>query len=213
MEVRKSKETFTELWAVKYPGAEPGSLKREEGFTMIKGGKGYTIADIEALPEGERAELIDGEMFMMAPPMTVHQRILVKLAVKISLYITNNKGKCEVLPAPFGVYIKKDNRNYVEPDISVICDRKKLDEKGCQGAPDWVIEILSPSSIKMDCERKVKLYRETGVREYWIVDPEKETVAVYDFEHSETAQNSFSDRVKAGISEDLWLDFSEMDLR
>ena len=129
--------------------------------------------------------------------------------------------------------IKKDNRNYVEPDISVICDREKLDEKGCHGAPDWVIEILSPSSIKMDCERKVRLYRETGVREYWIVDPEKGTVSVYDFEHSvvqgtgahtdgacalsvdpgdEPVRYTFSERVKAGIFENLWLDFSEMDL-
>lgn len=84
----------------------------------IRGGKGYTIADIEALPPGKRAELIDGEMFQM--------------------------------DTPFGVYIKKDNRNYVEPDISVICDREKLDQKGYHGAPDWAIEIVSPSSVKMD---------------------------------------------------------------
>lgn len=191
---------------------EVKNWKDEGFFAMIKGGKGYTIADIERLPEGERAELIDGEMFMMATPMTIHQRILIRLAVKISLYITDNKGKCEVLPAPFSVYIKKDNRHYVEPDICVICDHEKLDEKGCHGAPDWVVEILSPSSVEMDCEWKLKLYREAGVREYWIVDPEKETVAVHDFEHNESMQYTFSERVKVGIFEDLWLDFSEMDL-
>lgn len=206
--------------------AESGPIKRKGDFVMIKGGKGHTIADIEALPNGKRAELIDGEMFMMAPPMTVHQRILIRLAVKISLYITEKNGKCEVLPAPFGVYIKKDNSHYVEPDISVICDREKLDERGCQGAPDWVIEILSPSSVTMDCERKVKLYREAGVREYWIVDPEEEAVTVYEFGRAETSgetdphaedrfmplHHTFSERIKAGIFEDLWLDFSEMDL-
>ena len=123
----------------------------------------------------------------------------------------------------------------MEPDISVICDRDKLDKKGCQGAPDWVIEILSPSSVEMDCERKVRLYRETGVREYWIADPEKETVTVYDFAHSRAAQGtgtytagtcaaapeqrdvpvcySFSEPVKAGIFENLYLKLSEMDLR
>lgn len=183
--------------------------KREERLEMIKGGKGYTTADIEALPEGERAELIDGEMFMMAPPMTVHQRILVKLVFEIETYIRKNKGNCELLPAPFGVYIKKDNRNYVEPDISVICHGDRLDEKGCHGAPDWIIEIVSPSSKKMDYERKTALYREAGVREYWIVDPDRETVTVYEAERWDApVSHSFLEQIKVGIYEDLYIDFS-----
>ena len=220
MEVRKLRE-----WK---------EAETREQFMEIKGGKGYTIADIEALPEGERAELIDGELFRMDSPLRIHQDILMQLAIEISLYVKKNKGNCKVYPAPFAVRIKKDNRNYVEPDISVICDRDRLDEKGCQGAPDWVIEILSPSSVKMDCERKVKLYYETGVREYWIVDPEKQMVMVYDFEHGKVPRQtdvctngtcalaakpwdkpsyySFSERVKVGIFEDLFVDFSEMDL-
>lgn len=185
--------------------------KREERFTMIKGGKGYTTADIEALPEGERAELIDGEMFRMDTPMTIHQRILVKLTVEISLYITKKQGTCEVLPAPFSVYIKEDQRNYVEPDISVICDKDKIDEKGCHGAPDWVIEIVSPSSRKMDYELKTMLYREADVREYWIVDPEQETVTVFDFENGrEAVRYAFSERIKAEIYGDLYIGFSEL---
>jgi Uma2 family endonuclease len=196
----------------------------------LKGGKGYTLADIEALPEEERAELIDGEMFRMDAPLRIHQDIVMELSFEIKSYIRKNKGNCKVYAAPFAVRIKKDNLNYVEPDISVVCDHEKLDEKGCYGAPDWVIEILSPSSVKMDCERKVKLYCETDVREYWIVDPEKETVTVYDFAHSDTAQPtdgacalaaeswnkpmlySFTKQVKAGIFENLWLDFSKLDL-
>ena len=219
MEVRKTQE-----WE---------GLGREEQFMAIKGGKGYTIADIEALPEGERAELIDGEMFRMDTPTWTHQRLLIELAMEISLYIKKNKGKCKVMPAPFAVYIKKDNRNYVEPDISVICDMGKKSEKGCQGAPDWAIEIVSPSSIKMDYERKVELYREAGVREYWIVDAEKEMVTVYDFEHSKTLcqtdvrtqdtcaaalkqweeplHYAFSEKIKVGIFEDLYLKLSELD--
>lgn len=182
----------------------------------IKGGKGYTTADIEALPEGERAELIDGEMFRMDAPSLTHQDLLVQLLFEIGLHIRKNKGPCKVLPAPFGVYIKKDDRNYVEPDISVICDRGRLNQKGCHGAPDWVIEIMSPSSIKMDCERKVKLYQETGVREYWIVDTERESVTVYDFEHCKTARETpslyaFSERIKVGIFEDFYLELSQMD--
>ena len=220
MEVRKLQE-----W---------NGTETRERFMEIKGGKGYTIADIEALPERERAELIDGEMFRMDAPTWTHQDILMEIAFEIKAYIRQNKGKCKVMPAPFAVYIKKDRYNYVEPDISVICDEEKKGEKGCQGAPDWVIEILSPSSVKMDCERKVRLYRETGVREYWIVDPERETVTVYDFEHSEAARGtdtytagtcaavpeqrdvpvcySFSEPVKAGIFENLYLKLSEMDL-
>lgn len=194
--------------------------KREEGFTMLKGGKGCTIADIEALPEGERAELIDGELFRMDAPVRQHQDILVKLILKIGTYIEKNKGKCKIYPAPFAVYIKKDKYNYVEPDISVVCDKDKLDEKGCQGAPDWMIEIVSPSSKLMDYERKVKLYREAGAREYWIVDSGRETVTIYDFERSalcsagrepELMRYSFSERIKVGIFEDLWLNLSEMD--
>ena len=220
MEVRKPKEweSFPEIREVK--GSEEvretkstaETMRRKDGFTMLKGKRGYTIADIEALPEGERAELIDGELFRMDAPMTIHQKLLMELAFEIKLYIRNQKGKCEIYPAPFAVRIKKDNLNYVEPDISVICDRDKLDEKGCQGAPDWMIEIVSPSSKKMDYERKVQLYREAGAREYWIVDPETETVTVYNFAScSDPVQYPFSDRIKVGIFEDLWLNLSEMD--
>lgn len=184
---------------------------REEDLLMeMDGRKGYTIADIEALPDGERAELIDGEMFMMSPPMTVHQRILVKLIFEIETYIRKNKSNCELLPAPFGVYIKKDDRNYVEPDISVIYHGDKLDERGCHGAPDWVIEIVSPSSRKMDYVRKTALYQETGVREYWIVDPKKEMVTIYEADRWDIPVcHSFSEQIQVGIYEDLYLDFTE----
>ena len=203
---------------------EVRSPKGEEGLTMLKGGKAYTIADIEELPEGERAELIDGELFRMDAPTWIHQDILVNLVFEIKKYIRKNTGKCKVMPAPFAVYIKKDKYNYVEPDISVICDEGKKCEKGCQGAPDWIIEIVSSSSKTMDYERKVILYREAGTCEYWIVDPAIETVTVYDFGRSasrgtgerdsqatEAVQYAFSDRIKAGIFEDLWLNLSEMD--
>ncbi len=214
------------------------ALEREEYFMTIEGGKAkianqmltegevdtdegrrfprrglYTIADIEALPEGERAELIDGEMFMMSAPMLRHQKILMWLSAKIWNYIMEHGGSCEVLPAPFAVYIKDDGKNYVEPDISVICDPDKLDEKGCHGAPDWVIEIVSSSSKDMDYERKLALYEEAGVREYWIVDPIQGNVTVYNFgTMTMVEQYSFSDRVKVGIYEDLHLDFNEVDI-
>lgn len=183
-------------------------IGREELFMEIRGGKTYTTADIEALPEGERAELIDGEMFMMAAPGTTHQELLVNLFFEIETYIRKNKGRCKMYPAPYGVYIKDDN--FVEPDISVICDKEKIDEKGCHGAPDWIIEIVSPSSKKMDYMRKTVLYQEAGVREYWIVDSAKKTVTVYETDHWDApVRHSFSDQIKVGIYENLYIDFSD----
>lgn len=109
----------------------------------------YTIEDIYALPDGQRAELIDGKIYYMAPPSLKHQRISGRLYQSIANYIDSKNGKCEVLAAPFAVFLNDDDINYLEPDISVICDIFKLDEKGCHGAPDWVIEIVSPGSKRL----------------------------------------------------------------
>lgn len=168
----------------------------------------YTIEDIYALPEGERAELIDGQIYMMAPPNTRHQRISGYLNWKISDYIYSHKGKCQVYAAPFAVYLDESTNTYVEPDISVICDSNKLDDKGCNGAPDWIIEIVSPASKRMDYYTKLFKYRTAGIREYWIVDPSKERIIVYNFEQSTMDEYSFTDSVKAGIYSDLLIDFS-----
>lgn len=176
----------------------------------IEGENKYTVADIEALSEGERAELIDGEMFMMAAPALVHQDMLMWLGTTIRNYIAEHKGECRVLPAPFAVYIKKDQYNYVEPDISVICDRDKLDNRGCHGAPDWVIEIVSPSGRRMDYVRKLALYSEAGVRLYWIVDPARKNITVYDLGHDGAPEfHSFSEQVSVDIYEEFVIDFSE----
>lgn len=105
-----------------------------------------TIEDIYTLPEGERAELIDGRIYYMAPPSTIHQRILNYISTEINLYIRNNNGTCEVFPLPFAVFLNKDDENYVEPDISVICDKDKITEKGCYGAP---VGIYKGFSIKL----------------------------------------------------------------
>lgn len=189
---------------------EHAVIGREGFFMTIEGGKKYTVADIEALPEGERAELIDGEMIMMATPTLVHQDLLMWLSYMIKRYIMEHKGRCRVLPAPFAVYIKNDQYNYVEPDISVICDRDKLDNKGCHGAPDWAVEIVSPSCSRMDYVRKLALYSEAGVRIYWIVDPMRRNITVYDLEHDGASElHSFNERVKVDIYDDFEIDFSE----
>lgn len=161
----------------------------------------YTIEDIYALPDGEHAELIDGQIYYMSPPSWSHQRISRKLHQTIANYIDSNNGKCEILAAPFAVFLNNDDINYVEPDLSVICDLSKLDDKGCHGAPDWVIEIVSPSSKPRDYMTKLFKYRTANVREYWIVDPMKELVTVYGFEKNIVEQYNFGEEVPAGIYE------------
>lgn len=170
-----------------------------------------TVNDIYALPDGQRAELIDGQMYMMAPPMRVHQRLVHQLEKVIGNYIDAKHGSCEVYPAPFAVFLNADDRNYVEPDISVVCDREKLNEKGCSGAPDWIIEITSPSTSRLDYGIKLFKYRTAGVREYWIVNPETRTVNVYDFEHEEgTNQFSFDSTISVCIYDDLTIRIADL---
>ncbi len=169
--------------------------------------KTYTVEDIYALPDGERAELVDGVVYDMSPPSRRHQRILLHLGRKIADYIEGKKGECEVNIAPFAVFLTKDDSNYVEPDISVVCDAGKLTDKGCNGAPDWVIEIVSKSSRHMDYYIKLFKYQKAGVREYWIVDPEKEVVTVYSFENETMEQYAFEDAVPVGIYDGFTITF------
>lgn len=165
--------------------------------------KAYTIDDIYSLPDGERAELIDGKIYYMALPNTKHQRLVHFFDREIGNYIQNNNGECEVLPAPFAVFLNEDEINYVEPDISVICDRDKITDKGCNGAPDWIIEIVSPGNKPMDYFTKLFKYRSAGVREYWIVDPTREVVTVYRFEKETMEQYSFGEDIPVGLYEDF----------
>lgn len=167
--------------------------------------KVYTMKDIYALPDGERAELINGEIYYMSPPSWTHQKLSREMCFSIADYIKNMSGACEVLAAPFAVFLNQDDTNYFEPDISVICDLSKLDEKGCHGAPDWIIEIVSPSSRPRDYIKKMLKYGTAGVREYWIVDPEKRMVTVYQFEEERMEQYAFGEDVPVGIFEDLFI--------
>ena len=164
----------------------------------------YTIDDIYALPEGQRAELIDGQIYDMAPPSPMHQELVMELSATLRDYIKKNGGPCKVYPAPFAVFLNEDDRNYVEPDISVICDPSKVDNRGYQGTPDFIIEIVSPSSQRMDYLTKLFKYRTAGVREYWIVNPLQRTVQVYSFEGTEdSTQYSFDDEITVTIYGDL----------
>lgn len=171
----------------------------------------YTVADIYALPDGQRAELIDGQMYLMAPPRRIHQEIISQFTKIIGQYIDTHGKPCKIYPAPFAVFLNDDGKNYVEPDISVICDKKKLDEYGCNGAPDWVIEVISPSDPQRDYDIKLFKYRSSGVREYWIVNPMTHITNVYDFEYGNgTNQYTFDEDIPVCIYEDFRINITKL---
>ena len=175
----------------------------------------YTEEDYYNLPENVRAELINGQIYYMSAPSRIHQEILMFLSKTIANYIDSKKGPCKVYPAPFAVKLfSEDDRNVVEPDISVICDPNKLTDRGCTGAPDWIVEIVSPSNSSHDYIRKLNLYADAGIREYWIVNPIKESIFVYHLEETkfEAAAYTFQDKIKVNIYDDLWIDFPGLGL-
>lgn len=173
-----------------------------------------TIADIEALPEGTRAELFDGRVFFNTAPTLTHQDIVSFLHGTIWNYIRSKGGKCKVFTSPVDVQLNADDvYNLVQPDVAVVCDRDKLkDGKRCIGAPDWVIEVVSPSTKAQDYIVKLNKYLAAGVREYWIVDPKQERVSMRNFEELDYNTCSFNESAKVGIYPDLEINFAEMEL-
>jgi len=139
----------------------------------------YTYADYLTWADDVRQELIDGIPYLLAAPTVTHQRVLGELFLQLRQFL---KGKrCEVFISPFDVRLNPNDGDdtVVQPDLLVVCDKSKLDKKGCKGAPDMIIEILSPSSTKMDKFIKMRKYNQAGVREYWIVDPEGQYAHVH----------------------------------
>ena len=172
----------------------------------------YTVDEFYETQDNDRLELINGEIFYMAPPSRIHQKVLGFLYNHIYNYINSKGGDCEVYPAPFGVQLSKDENTVVEPDISVICEKNKLTDRGCLGAPDWIIEIASPSDPSHDYLTKLNLYMNAGVREYWIVDPVGKRISVYTKASSLPAAYDFTDTIPVGIYPDLSIDFSELEI-
>ncbi len=174
----------------------------------------YTEDDYYNLPESARAELIDGQFYAMAAPSRIHQAISGELFLVIGNYLKQKGGLCRVFSAPFAVKLFDSRKTIVEPDISIICDPAKLTDKGCSGAPDWIIEISSPGNPGHDYVRKLNLYMDAGVREYWIVNPEKQTVLVYYFEQTafDVRQYTFQDKPAVNIYDDFQIDFARLDI-
>lgn len=179
------------------PYASEGRMTRRHIGAKAQGE--YTIADILALPSGIRAELIDGVIYDLAAPSYTHQKLLGEIFLQIANFIKDNKGSCKVITAPFAVNLNEDDRTYLEPDVMVVCDDNKLSERSVNGAPDFVAEILSPSTAKRDRAEKRLKYRRSGVREYWLVDPVLSEVECFFFEKSCYKVYNFTDKIPVEI--------------
>ena len=177
----------------------------------------YSFADALTWGENERIEIIYGEAYMMSPPSRMHQEISMELSRQFSNFLHNRP--CRVYAAPFAVRpfeAKEDSPEDVdtmlEPDLTIVCNPDKLDNYGCKGAPDMVIEILSPSTRRHDLSLKYRLYQRAGVREYWIVDPVGETVQVFRLEDGlyNAADVYTGGTVPVGLWEDFSVDLSQV---
>lgn len=157
-----------------------------QAFSEKKQGE-YTIEDYYALPDDQRVELIDGVIYDMSSPTFVHQDILSEIFKQLILFITSKKGNCKPLMSALDVRVDCTDRTMVQPDIMIICEKNKdkIRRWGIMGAPDFVLEVLSPSTRKKDMTIKLGKYSESDVREYWILDPDKRKLVVYDLEHEE----------------------------
>jgi Uma2 family endonuclease len=189
--------------------AQMSSVKKQD--------KIYTYADYLSWPEEERWEIIDGQIYDMSPaPSRIHQELLSEILRQFANYLIDKP--CRVYPAPFDVRFpgqQEQNQdriiNVVQPDITVVCDPEKLDDKGCLGAPDLVIEITSASTAKKDFNEKFHLYESFGVKEYWIVLPGENMVFVYTLsknKYGEAEKFSFTEEIPVGIFKDLIISLS-----
>lgn len=170
-----------------------------------------TLAQYEALPKSRRMEVFDDIAYDMASPSQIHQAILLELCTLLYSYVKGKEGDCRVFPAPFDVKLSDHPLTIVQPDIMIVCDKDKLDENRCNGAPDFIIEIVSPSNPADDYIRKAYYYKIYGVREYWIVDPKRRMVTVNFFEGNLIhVAYSFDATIKVNIYHDLYISFSDI---
>ena len=172
----------------------------------------YTLEDYYRIPDERRVELIDGVIYDMSSPAATHQLIGGFIYSQMLAFVSKKKGKCLPLISPFDVQLDCDNRTMVQPDVMIVCDRDKIIRRCVYGAPDFIIEILSPSTRKKDMTKKLAKYSNAGVREYWMIDPDKKKIWVYDFS-SETypVTYRFDDKIPVAVwNNEFSVDFREV---
>lgn len=198
---------FTYDWVTEEP-----MLVRDVAMPYAYQARTYNGEDIEKLSENVRAELIQGVLYMLSAPNRMHQFLITQLMLRIGNHIQKRKGGCHVYTSPFDVRLFGDDSTVVQPDILVVCNKNILTEKGCSGAPDWLIEIVSASNSKHDYNTKLMQYQRAGVREYWIVDPFERKISVMNFENASlTEQYSYEQEVPSGVLDGFSVRFAELE--
>lgn len=192
-------------------------------YNAVPKKKKYTLEDYYALPDEPRMELIDGDFFVMDAPSAEHQIIVFQICHQIENFIEENDGDCVPFVSPCDVQLDCDEFTMVQPDVFVICDKSKYKKKNIYGAPEFVVEVLSPSTTKKDMNLKLFKYSNAGVREYWLVSPEKKKVFTYVFNSNiygdESLMNdigiyTFEDKIPVAIYDGrLEIDFSRINKR
>ena len=182
------------------------------GFKQKKQGE-YTIEDYYQLPDDVRAELIDGVIYLMTAPLSEHQLAVGEIYHQLKSCAEEHDMPCIPAIAPFDVQLDKDEKSMLQPDVMIACDEELMQRRGIYGAPEFVLEVLSPSTRSKDQVIKLKKYQEAGCEEYWIVDIENRRVLVYLFKDENWPDiYSFDDRVPVGISEGLCeIDFTKVE--
>ena len=195
-----------------YETKEPEAFRENGSAYGAKKQGEYTLEDYYALPDERRVELIDGVFYDMSAPASVHQAIIGELHMAFAGFVRGRKGPCKVFLSPCDVQLDEDDRTMVQPDLLVICDRRKIRRRCCFGAPDLVIEVLSPSTRKKDIRIKTAKYANAGVREYWMIDPDNRQVMTIDLANDAFPEiYGFEDRIPVGIwNGALVVDFSEI---
>ena len=181
---------------------EDNFVQEAENTYLAKKQGEFTLKDYYAIPDDKRVELIDGVLYDMGAPSYEHQKLVIEIAYAFKEYIKKNKGHCEVLTSPIDVQLNCDDRTMVQPDILIICDKNKINKRCIFGAPDLIVEILSPTTKKKDMSIKLAKYIEAGVREYWIVDPDNRRIIVHNREQEDILNvYGFEDGIPVGIFE------------
>ena len=173
----------------------------------------YTLDDYYALPDDKRAELIDGVIYDMTAPLVIHQCIIGEIFTQLKNYVRQNRGSCIPMMSPIDVRLDRDDKTMVQPDVLVLCNREQIDLRRLEGAPDFIVEVLSPSTKKKDALIKFHKYADAGVREYWMVDPDKKRIMAYRFLNDDFCPSiySFADKVPVAVFDgNCQIDFAEI---
>ena len=177
-------------------------LIREEITSYNYHASHYALGDMVKLCNIISREVINGEIYAMSTPSRMHQFLVTKLLIRIGNHIEKKRGKCHVYPSPFGVRLFADDKTWVEPDILVICKKNIMTDSGCDGAPDLIVEIVSPNNVFHDYVTKLVKYQQAGVREYWIVDPINERITLYHFQEPvQKEEYTYEDTIRSNVLE------------